>query len=52
MFSKLGLAVRKITNAIISKPTVDTPNSSCWNGFKDSSISILDRLFKYCLNNN
>ena len=49
MFSKLGLAVRKITKTIISRPTLDTPNRSCWNGSKDSSIFIWFKLFKTVL---
>ena len=45
VFSKLGLAVRNTTKIIIRTPTLDTPNKSCWNGFKDSSItSCLNRL--------
>ena len=52
VFSKLGLDVRKITKIIISNPTLDTPNKSCWKGSKDSSIFMWFKLLKYICNNN
>ena len=47
MFSKLGLAVRKITIIIIITPTLDTPNISCLKGSKDCP----DHIFPNCFIN-